>query len=174
MLGDLIGDYGGFFADQVARLADIGIDVSGYPVSHLAFRTETLEEYLILRDRIESVSRANVENQWSGRPISKLLLDAPLVLGSSHSVDLIELIPPVHRPGHPLGLEHIGFVAGTGLEVFARRHEAVLTGRQDQGPVSQPLYVTFDNGTTVKFHQLSLHDVVIAEGRKFDGFQHVP
>lgn len=173
MLGDLIGDYRAFFADQVGRLTGIGIDVSGYSVSHLAFRTETLEEYLSLRDQIESVSRANVENQWSGRPISKLLLKRPLEVGSSHSIDLIELIPPEHRPGYPLGMEHIGFVLGDDFDAFARRHEAVLTGQQDQGPLNQPLYVTFDDDTTVKFHRLSLHDVVVAEGRAFDGFQHV-
>lgn len=174
MLEDLIGDYRTFYADQVGRLAGIGIDVSSYPVSHLAYRTGTVEEYLSLREQIESVSRANVENQWSGRPISKLLLKRPLVLGGSHAVDLIELIPPVHRPGYRLGLEHIGFIVGDDFDSFARRHAAVLTGQQDQGPVSQPLYVTFDNETTVKFHQLSLHDVVVAEGRTFEGFQHVP
>lgn len=167
-----LGDYRTFFADQVRRLVRIGIDPAPYPVSHLAFRTETYDEYLDLRDRIETVSRANVENQWSGRPISKLLLSQPLPLGDHHQVELIELIPPRHRPGYPMGLEHVGFVVGDEYEEFADRHQEVLTGRQDQGPINQPLYVTFDNGRTVKFHRHSLHDVVVKEGRTFDGFHH--
>lgn len=164
------GGYRTFFADQVRRLTRIGIDPASYPVSHLAFRTETYDEYLVLRDRIES--RANVENRWSGRPISKLLLSEPLPLGDHHQVELIELIPPRHRTGYLMGIEHVGFVVGDEYEEFADRHRKVLTGRQDQGPINQPLYVTFDNGRTVKFHRHSLHDVVLREGRSFDGFHH--
>jgi predicted metalloenzyme YecM len=173
VLDQMIGGYRAFFDEQMRHLSEVGIDVSGYPVSHLAFRTETFEEYLDLRDGIETLSRANVENQWSGRPISKLLLKEPEPLGDSHEVDLIELIPPGHRPGYPMGLEHVGFVVGDDFDVFAERHRDVITGQQDQGPINHPLYVTFDNNRSVKFHRFSLHDVVVKEGRSFDGFHHV-
>lgn len=172
-IGDLIGDYRAFFDDQVRRLSGIGIDVEGLPLSHLAFRAGTHEEYLAVRDGIEAWCRANVENVWDGRPISKLQLAKPLPLGTHHSVDLIELIPPVHRPEHPLGLEHVGFVVGDDYEAFAERHRTVLTGIQDQGPISRPLFVTFENSITVKFHRISLHDVVVEEGGVFEGFHHV-
>ena len=57
----VLGDYKGFFAMQKARLIRRDMDISGCSVSHLAFRTETYEEYLDLRDRIEQqVSRRRV------------------------------------------------------------------------------------------------------------------
>lgn len=172
MIEGLPGHYRAFLADQVRRSIRIGIDPARYPVSHIAFRTETYEEYVEVRRRIEMMSRANVENRWSGRPVSKLLLSEPLPPGDDDLVELIELIPPRHRPGYPISLEHVGFVVGDEYQVFVVRYRDVLPGRQDQGPVNQPRYVTFDNGRTVKFHRHSLHDVVVKEGRSFDGFHH--
>jgi hypothetical protein len=50
----IIGDYAGFFAQQKGRLAALGIEIAGYPLSHLALRTETLDAYLVVRERIEA------------------------------------------------------------------------------------------------------------------------
>jgi len=173
MLEIFIGDYPSFFSSQKRLLETTGIDVTPYPVSHLAFRARVHNEYLELRDGIETLCRANVENQWSGRPISKLLLQEPVQLDNRHHVDLIELIPPAHQPGYPMGLEHVGFVVGDEFEEFGRRHRDVLTGQQDQGPINQPYIITFRNGRSVKFHRYSLQEVVEKEGRTFDGFHHV-
>ncbi len=48
---DIIGDYQAFFALQRRRLNDIHIDISGCEISHLAYRTETCEEYLRTREK---------------------------------------------------------------------------------------------------------------------------
>ena len=168
----LVGDYVGFFNCRLHLLSEIGIDVTHYPISHLGFRVGTYEEYLELRDGIEKISKANVENVWNGRPISKLLLSKPVPLGPKHELELIELIPPIHDDRYPMGIEHLGFVIGGQYADFRRLHVDVLTGQQDQGPLNRPLFVRFDDERSVKFHRLSLHDVVVAEGRSFDGFHH--
>src|SRR6266705_6941285 len=90
----IIGDYAGFFAQQKDRLAALGIEIAVYPLSHLAFRTETLDAYLVVRKRIEAFCVANVENVWNSRPISKLLLREPIFVQPGVPVSLIELIPP--------------------------------------------------------------------------------
>ena len=59
------------------RWSELGIDAGALPVSHLAVRTRTWREYLVLRDELEERSVANLENVWNGRPISKLLLADP-------------------------------------------------------------------------------------------------
>lgn len=175
-LESILGDYRAFCADLLARVADAGIDVAGAPLSHLAFRTATLEEYVEVRDRLRAYCSAEVENVWNGRPIGKLLLATPLQAGDDRHirrirrirrVSLIELIPPPHRQPFPMGLEHMGVVIGEGFEAFCRKHDAVLTGRQDQGPYCQPAFITFDNDRTVKFYRHSLKDVVEMEGRPF-------
>ena len=163
----ILGDYRSFFLDLGRRIARAGIDIAGCPLSHLAFRTATLGEYRQVQARLKPWCRANVENEWNGRPIDKLLLAEPLVLNGGHTVSLIELIPPPHREDWPLGLEHLGVVIGESFDRFVREHRAKFTGRQDQGPYCQPAYITFENGRTVKFYRWSLGDVVQLEGRPF-------
>ena len=77
---EILGDYTEFYAMQAQRLQNLGIDIEDLEISHLAFRTETLAEYLVVRRELEALCAANVENTWNGRPISKLLLQKPLQL----------------------------------------------------------------------------------------------
>jgi predicted metalloenzyme YecM len=170
----ILGDYQGFFAMQKARLARLNMDISGCRISHLAYRTETYDEYLALRDRIEEHCSANIENVWNGRPISKLLLNSPLDLGAGFEVSLIELIPPIHQRLYKMGLEHVGIVIGDRVDEFARVHRSNLTGQQFQAPLCEPYYVLFEEDYThVKFYRESLMDVCTQEGQTFDRFSHV-
>lgn len=169
---ELLGDPAAFFATQRHRLSDLGIDIDGYPLSHLAFRTSTVDEYLDMRDQLERHSTANVENVWNGRRISKLLLRRPLPVAPGVVAPLIELIPPPHQAVYQMGLEHVGVVLGEHLDEFADQHQATLTGRQDQGRYCMPFFITFPDHTNVKFYAHSLHDVCVFEGRRFDGFRH--
>ena len=169
---EILGNCSEFYALQAARLQKLDIDIEGLEVSHLAFRTETLAEYLSVRQRLESICSANVENLWSGRPISKLLLREPLELSRNATTSLIELIPPVHRNAYRMGLEHIGIVIGESIVDFGKSHSHKLTGQQDQGQFCQPFFITFPDHTNVKFYRYSLQKVCILEGKFFDGFYH--
>jgi predicted metalloenzyme YecM len=164
---DILGDYRAFFGDLRARLTAAGIEIGGCPVSHLAFRTTTDGEYLLVRERLRPHCVGEVENVWNGRPIGKLLLTRPLGLDGEFTAPLIELLPPPHRQPFPMGLEHVGIVIGGHFDAFCEKHDAVLGGPQDQGPYCQPVYITFPNDRTVKFYRHSLKDVVEMEGRRF-------
>lgn len=167
-----LGDYAAFYAQQAQRLHALGLVVAGYAVSHVAFRTATLVEYLRVRQQLEAFCVANVENVWNGRPISKLLLQTPLLLAPDVTTTLIELIPPVHQSVYQMGLEHVGFVVGAGFDAFGVAHAAVLTGQQNQSPVCQPYFITFADHTNVKFYRYGLQAVCELEGKRFDGFYH--
>lgn len=169
----IIGDFRAFYAQQKRRLADIGISIEGYELSHLAFRTLTYAEYLEVREGLEALAEANRENVWNGRPISKILLREPLVVEDGVTVPMIELIPPMHQCVYRMGLEHLGVVVGEGVDEFGRRHRSVLTGQQFQSPVNEPYFVRFYDYTNVKFYRRSLKDVCTMEGRPFTGFDHV-
>ena len=169
---EILGDYAQFYALQAQRLQSLGIDIAGLDISHLAFRTETLSEYLVVRRKLEPICSANVENTWNGRPISKLLLQEPLQLFRSATTSLIELIPPVHQSIYKMGLEHIGIVVGEEFADFGKLHAHKFTGQQDQGEFSQPYFITFPDHTNVKFYRYSLQKVCLLEGKRFDGFYH--
>lgn len=172
---NIIGDYAAFFSLQVERLNDIQIDISGCAISHLAFRTETYEEYLRVRDNIEKHCTSNIENVWNGRPISIMQLEQPLVLGKGFEVRVIELLPPVHRRVYKMGMEHFGVVIGDSVDEFSRKHRSVLTGQQFQSEECEPYYVTFfEDFTTVKFYKVPLLEICESQhGRTYEGFSHV-
>jgi predicted metalloenzyme YecM len=171
----VIGDYRAFFSLQFGRLKDIRIDISGCELSHLAYRTETYDEYLQTRERIERHCTSNIEKVWNGRPISIMQLKEPLDLGEGFEVGMIELIPPVHRRVYKMGLEHVGVVIGDSVDEFSHKHRAELTGQQFQSELCQPYYVTFfEDFTMVKFYRIPLLEVCERErGRRYEGFSHV-
>ena len=114
-VGDIIGDYRAFAAQQHARLLARGIDIRPYRLSHLAFRVPEWDQYVHVRTLLERHATANNENFWNGRPISMILLATPLEVLDGMSVPLIELIPPVHQRTYKMGLEHLGVVVGDGF-----------------------------------------------------------
>lgn len=169
---DILGDYSAFYTMQCRRLQELGISIDGLEISHLAFRTETLAEYLIVRQKLEAICSANVENSWNGRPISKLILQTPLWLSQSATTSLIELIPPIHQSIYQMGLEHIGVVIGEAFTEFGRQHAHNFSGQQDQGEFCQPYFISFPDHTNVKFYRYSLQEVCMLEGKRFDSFYH--
>ena len=172
---DIIGDYRAFFSLQRGRLNDVHIDISECEMSHLAYRTQTYEEYLTTRDKIEQHCSSNIENVWNGRPMSIMQLTEPLVLSAGFDVRVIELIPPVHRRVYKMGMEHFGVVIGDSVDEFSRKHRSALTGQQFQSEECEPYYVTFfDDFTMVKFYRSSLLKICESQhGRSFEGFSHV-
>ncbi len=170
---DIIGDYGSFAALQRDRLLARGIDISPYPLGHLAYRVPEWDQYVHVRGLLERHARANMENVWNGRPMSLILLAEPLKVLDGKKIPLIELIPPVHQRVYKMGMEHFGVVVGDELDVFSRRHREALTGQQFQNEWNEPVYVLFEDFTHVKFHQRPLREVVELQGGVFDGIRHV-
>ena len=172
-IADIIGDYRAFVAMQRDRLIARGIDIAPYPLSHLAVRVADWDLYIHQRTLLERHASTNRENLWNGRPISLIVLAEPLDVLDGTPVSRIELIPPVHQRVYRMGLEHLGVVVGQEFDEFSRAHRAVLTGQQFQSPNVEPVYVLFEDFTHVKFYRHSLHDGVILDGGRFDGFSHV-
>jgi predicted metalloenzyme YecM len=172
-IAEIIGDYGAFVAQQADRLATRGIDVTPYPVSHLAYRVPEWDQYVHVRTRLERYATGSNENVWNGRPICLIVPAEPMTVLGDKVVGVIELIAPVHQRVYKMGMEHVGFVVGQGAEEFSRTHREVLTGQQYQSAANEPYYVLFEDFTHAKFHQRSLREVVELEGGTFDGFRHV-
>jgi predicted metalloenzyme YecM len=175
-VGDIIGDYQVFAAQQRDRLLARGIDIPPYALSHLAFRVPEWDQYVHVRTLLERHATSNLENFWNGRPISLILLAQPLEALDGKAVPMIELIPPVHQRVYKMGLEHLGVVVGDTFDTFVEAHKPVLTGQQFQGPNStpDPVYILFEDFTHVKFYRLSLRASVELDGHRFeDGFHHI-
>ena len=172
-ISDIIGDYKGFATIQADRLAVRGIDITPYPLSHLAVRVAEWDLYVHKRTLLERHARANSENVWNGRPISLIVLNEPLEVLDGKPVSNIELIPPVHQRVYRMGLEHLGVVVGDEFDEFSRIHRDVLTGQQFQSAAVDPVYILLEDFTHVKFYRRSFIDIVEEEQGGFEGFTHV-
>ena len=172
-VGDIIGDYRAFTAQQRDRLRSRGIDIAPYELGHLAVRVPEWDQYVHLRTLLERHATANMEGVWNGRPMSMLLLAEPLRVLDGQEIPLIELIPPVHQRVYKMGMEHFGVVVGEDVDEFSRRHREVLTGQQFQNRWNEPYYVLFEDFTHVKFHRRALREVIELQGGTFDGIRHV-
>jgi predicted metalloenzyme YecM len=175
-VGDIIGDYRAFAAQQRDRLRARGIDIGPYALSHLAVRVPEWDQYVHVRTLLERHAVTTSENVWNGRPIALIVPAEQLEVLDGKVVPLIELIAPVHQRVYKMGLEHLGVVVGDTFDAFVETHKPVLTGQQFQGPHStpDPVYILFEDFTHVKFYRLSLRASVELDAGPFaDGFRHV-
>jgi len=61
-VGDIIGDYRAFAAQQRDRLHARGIDIAPFELGHLAFRVPEWDQYVHVRTLLERHAIANMEN----------------------------------------------------------------------------------------------------------------
>jgi len=164
----IIGDYNAFFSDLYKRLTEVDINIQGLPLVQLLYRTSTMPEYEKIRDNLKNFCREFVETDFNRRLVSILILKKPLLLEKGFSVDMIELAAPRASHMYPSGLESVGFFVGDRLPAFKKKYHNVLTGEKDHGVYCKPAFVTFDNGKTVKFYNVTLKDIILREGWFFE------
>jgi len=160
----IIGDYQEFFSDLLNRMKKSGINIHGFPLSHLLYRTTTLPEYEQLRDKLKNYCSEFVETQFNDRAVSILILEKPLLLEDGFTVSMIELPAPRSAHMYSSGLESIGVILGKQLPEFIKQHNNVLTGVKDHGQHCQPAFITYDNDKTSKFYDISLREIVMLQG----------
>jgi predicted metalloenzyme YecM len=165
-----LGDYQVFFNRILQNLDNLGISIQAYPLSHLGYRTKTLEQYQIVLRQLLKHSAFFAENIHNGRNIAKLMLKEALILQNNFRVSMIELMPPKPDREYDEGFEHCGVVLGNDFDQFNRKYKSVLTGQQDQGPFCQPTYIRFVDGSRVKFYHYSLKRVIQLEGGVFTSY----
>lgn len=162
-----LGDYKEFYILNRDNLTNIGIDFTVREISHLGYKTASLESYKSIRNKLLPLTSEYLENEHNGRPILKAVLAQPLELDENVFVSLIELMPPKPDKQYEDGLEHLGVVLSSELVQFKQDHKDKITEIQDQGPFCQPACILFENGKRVKFYEYSLKKAIELEGQVF-------
>lgn len=162
-----IGDYKQFYSDIAEYLEKLGISIAGKPLSHLGYKTATLESYNQIRDSLMPLCSEYLENEHNGRPILKAILKTPLQLAAGAEVSMVELMPPKPNKHYSDGLEHLGVVLGKDLSAFVEQHRSDIDEIQDQGPYCKPACIVLANGSRVKFYEYSLREAIELEGQTF-------
>jgi len=163
----IIGDYKAFFSDSYHRLSKVGIPIKDMPLIQFLYRTSTVPEYEGIRDRLKIFCREYVETDFNGRSVAILILKEPLELEDGFTVDMMELAGPRAAHIYPSGLESFGIFVQDSAS-FKKKYQKILTGVKDHGTYCKPAFITFDNGKTVKFYDITLKEIILREGWYFE------
>jgi len=115
LLEETIGDYNVFVLTGLQHLAQVGIDIQGMPIDHIAYRVADINTFDSKKIALLRLSKAWAENEHNGRLIAKFVLRDPIVI-DDRQISLIELPSP--KPGihYNNGLEHFEVVTDDNLD----------------------------------------------------------
>ncbi|MCK9379275.1 MAG: VOC family protein [Candidatus Moranbacteria bacterium] len=136
----------GFFLDEFEEL------------DHIAYRTESIEKYEEVKNKLVHFSEAYNEKIFNDRLIFVCRLKMPIKYGK-FSIKGIELLAPKENNKHKNGLEHAEFVIKTTLLEFQKKHSDIEFNLDAYDRKENPeLEVEFKDHA-VKFHEQSLLEV---------------
>lgn len=138
------------------------IDVTYLELDHLCYRVQTLEQYEIKKNELSKLAEILIEAPVNGRLISTFKLHSPIFF-QNRTISLIEL--PAPKPGshHGEGLEHVEFVIKDSFETFQEHYKHLSFNTKGAKKVFNPeLEIEFSD-CAVKFHHLSLEQVIQCE-----------
>ena len=161
-LKDIITDPNEFLEKLFFMLEDIGLDVEKYPLDHICYRVESMDEYREKKKALESFGTLLIESMVNGRLISTFKLSEPIVF-KNRKIELIELPSP--KPGHKYksGLEHVEFVTKDPLQKIVDRYpqyafEVFGIHKKINADITLKL-----GEFCIRFHNQSLEEVIKAE-----------
>ncbi len=151
-----IPDYTEFLDTLFLKLENTGFNVNGLQLDHIAYYTETKQEYDNLKPEFEKLGLFDHEAIISNRRVGVIKLHEPFMY-RDYIIDAAELIEPKEGEVHPSGWEHAEFVISEDYYKFMEKHSGLTwdTGSIDRENYSH-ITVAFDKNLKVKFHDKSI------------------
>jgi hypothetical protein len=158
-IGSIIGDYRAFLDEVLGHLMRAGFSYGEFEeVDHLAYRTESLDNYEKMKRELIRFARTFDESNFNGRKILVCRLESPLMHGE-FVIEGIELLAPKPDNKYAKGLEHAEFVIKAPLEEFREKHKEADFDLSAYGrDVNPELRLRFGN-CAAKFHTRSLLEI---------------
>lgn len=121
----VIGDYKIFLDKIFGNLKTAGFALDEFKeLDHIAYRTESLEEYKEIKERLADFSSARSDKIFAGRPVLICRIKAPIVY-DGFSIAGIEVLAPKENNKFKEGLEHAEFVTRTMLPEFREKYKNI-------------------------------------------------
>jgi predicted metalloenzyme YecM len=168
---ELIGDWRGFLEKLIEKCQQAGLDIQDREIDHVCYRTESLKEYVAMRDQLTRAGCPLIlESMVGGRPISVFELSRPLEY-CHWKVRCLELASPKVGRNHGHGLEHAEVVIGKGVSASFNSKDMLETFVSTCPPsiafdykainksFNADVCVDLGDNINVKFHAASLYDV---------------
>lgn len=155
----IIGDYKSFLDEVFQKLEAAGFSLDEFKeLDHIAYRTESLENYEKIKNEIIEFSEAYSDKIFNGRPILICRLKNPLIYGN-FSIKGFELPAPKSGKIYKEGLEHAEFVTRIALAEFRDKHRKISFNYSAYDREENPeLAINFGN-CSAKFHTQSILEI---------------
>lgn len=155
-------DQANSFLDHIFHtLEQESIDLRHWEIDHLCYRTETPEEYTLLRESLTQVGELLSEEIIGGRPILTFRLFQPIRY-HHYVINLIEVPAPKAGSPYKSGFEHIEVVIDEAFHSLDVNHNRV---KKSNNLLNPELVLIFDD-FSIKLHHKSLEHVINIENDK--------
>lgn len=155
----VIGDYKIFLDNIFQNLKDAGFDLDEFKeLDHIAYRTESLEAYEKIKEKLIPFSESYSDKIFAGRPVLICRLKTPLVY-EKFEIAGIEVLAPKENNKFKEGLEHVEFVTKTTLPEFLEKYKDTNFGLESYDRKENPEIKLKFKDCAVKFHTQSILEV---------------
>ncbi len=113
-----------FLDELTGKIEELGIDLTGAKLDHVAYQAATSAEYDKLRPELERMAKLIREPIIGGRRVGVLKFHKPLNY-NGQSITAVELIEPKEGQTPQSGLEHAEYLLPVSLEEFMGKYPDV-------------------------------------------------
>ncbi len=139
------------------------INLDDLYLDHICFRTETLNDYLLINSKVANFSTKLIETMVGGRMITTVKLHDPLIF-KHRSIGLIEIPSPKANTAYLNQFEHAEFVLDISFDSFIEKYPHLSFDRSALSKNINPeLKIALSELYSVKFHHKSLEDIIKEE-----------
>jgi len=154
-----IGDYKKFLDDVYTNIKGLGINVSDFPIDHIAYRTTTKEKYEAIRHELSKFGTMISEIIIRERPVAIFKLDDPLDY-KGMKISFFEILAPAKGDTfYTEGLEHAEFVVNNPLLEMINKYPSI-DFYFNKSEINPELILRFPIQANVKFHELPIDEVI--------------
>lgn len=160
----VLGNIEGFLGRVMGNLGRVGIEVEGYELDHLGYRAVTGESYEQKVEELEGLGARIHRKIIRERPVDIYRLTRPIEYGE-RKIQFLELMAPAVGDKFSEGLEHAEFVVeDMSLQELIERYSNLkwsINGIDRE--IGPEVIVYFEDGTSAKFHTMSIEKIVELE-----------
>lgn len=158
-INKLLSDPTLFIGNILTELKAKNIDVRKYPLDHICYRTDSIEQYLTLKNKLNQLGELLTESHINGRPIATIKLFEPIVF-ENRKIYLLEIPSPKIGSYYPAGFEHAEFVIDESLAAFMARYPNIDFDKKGLSKKVNPEVRIKFADFSVKFHLYDLEYVI--------------
>lgn len=146
-------NYTQFLDSFFEQINNVGLDITGLPLDHIAYQASTKEDYEQHLPEFSKLGELVSEEIIGGRRVAVVKLNEPFTY-KNYSISALELIEPKEGQQCESAFQHAEFVVSQPFEDYIEQYPDIDWDTSSMGRDEfSHLKLNFENGLTLKFLQ---------------------